>query len=332
MTSPLRLALVGAAHPHVDYVLDEVARRDDVEIVGLFEHDESRRAWLRRRAPAPAFDNLDALIATARPDIAAVVTEPGLRGAVLPRLIEAGVFALVDKPLATRRAELEAIATALAGRDRLALMLEKRFYPATRALRDLIGAGALGELVSIWATGPHKLNPATRPRWYFDADLYGGILTDLAVHDIDLALWLSGETRGRVSGWTSRAFPPGAPGFPAQGRAVVETASGLSIVVDGDWIQPDASPRHGDYFMRVSGTLGRADVFFAQNRLVAETHDRPARELPLPEPIGPAAFAFDHLTTGAPLAIPAVEALRASRVALLAQVSAARDGAWLGFD
>lgn len=332
MAKLLRLALIGAAHPHVDYVLDEVARRDDVEIVALLERDGARRARLRERAPAPVFDDLDALIADARPDIAAVVTEPGLRGPIVLRLIEAGVFALVDKPLATRRAELDAIEAALAGRDRLALMLEKRFYPTTRALREIIAAGELGDLVSIRATGPHKLGPATRPRWYFDAALYGGILTDLAVHDIDLALWLSGETCGRVSGWISPISAEGAPGFPAQGRALVETASGLSILVDGDWIQPASSPRHGDYAMRVSGTKGRADVYFAENRLVVETHDRPAREAPLPAPIGPATFAFDHLTQGAPLAIWSADALRASRVALLAQESAAQNGAWFAFD
>ena len=325
----LRLALIGAAHPHVDYVLDEIARRDDVVVVGLLEHDAERRARLLARAPAPVFDTLAALIATAQPDIAAVVTEPGLRGPIVRALIEAGVFALVDKPLATTRVDLDAIAAALAGRDRLALMLEKRFYPTTRALRDLVGEGALGELVSIWATGPHKLNPLTRPRWYFDPALYGGVLTDLAVHDVDLALWLSGETRGRVAGWISPVSAPGAPGFPAQGRAIVETANGLSIVVDGDWVQPDASPRHGDYFMRVTGSRGRADVYFAENRLVIETDSQPAREAPLPAPIGPATFAFDHLSKGAPLAIPAAAALRASRIALAAQESAAEGGVWL---
>lgn len=325
----LRLALIGAAHPHVDYVLDEIARRDDVAVVALMERDATRLAALRERAPAPAFARLDALLAETRPDIAAVVTEPGLRGPIVRRLIAANVFALVDKPLATTRADLDAIAAALAGRDGLALMLEKRFYPTTRALRDLVGAGALGDLVSIWATGPHKLRPAARPRWYFDAALYGGILTDLAVHDVDLALWLSGQTQGRVAGWISAVSAPGAPGFPAQGRAVVETAGGLSVVVDGDWIQPDASPRHGDYFMRVTGSRGRADVYFAENRLVVETQDRPAREVALPPPIGPATFAFDHRAKGEALAIPAAEALRASRVALAAQESAAQGGVWI---
>lgn len=49
----------------------------------------------------------------------------------------------------------------------------------------------------------------------------------------------------------------------------------LTLSIEGDWIQPEASPRHGDYAMRISGTRGRADVLFAENRLLVETATRP---------------------------------------------------------
>ncbi|MBL8589793.1 MAG: Gfo/Idh/MocA family oxidoreductase [Methylobacteriaceae bacterium] len=329
IASPLRLALVGAAHPHVDYALDEALRRDDVTIVAVCDHDPARRAAVAARAGAPAFETLDALLAAHRIDAAAVTTEPGLRAAIVARLLEAGVFVIVDKPMATSFDGLAAIEAARAGRPLLTLLLEKRRYPVTRALKELVDRGALGRIVTITTSGPHKLRPAARPDWYFDPDLYGGILNDLVVHEVDLALWLTGETARRICGWTSSAHPEGRPGFSLAGRALLETASGMQVAIDVDWLQPEASPRHGDYAMRVTGTLGRADVDFARNVLSVEAHDRAAFQPPLPDAESPARYAFDHLAKGAPLAITAQESVRATRLSLLAQQSAREGGVWM---
>ncbi len=193
-----------------------------------------------------------------------------------------GVFAIVDKPLAITIAQLAEIEAALAGRDLLTLLLEKRFYPVTLALREIIASGELGEIVTITSTGPHKLRPAGRPDWLFDPARYGGILADLAVHDIDLALTFTGAKAGTVTGWISPVSAEGTTGFPAAGRAVLTCDGGLQIAIDVDWTQPDASPRHGDYAMRISGTRGRADMLFAQNLLLVETATRACREVALP--------------------------------------------------
>lgn len=329
MTPPLSLAIVGAAHQHVDYVLDEVAARNDVAIVAVVEHDAARRQSLAARTGAPAYEDIGAMLAAHRPAAAAVVAEFGLRAEAIAQLLAAGAFVIADKPLATTRSGLAAIEAALAGRPRLALMLEKRFYPVTLALRDLVAEGRLGEIVTIHATGPHKLKPAERPAWMFDPASYGGILADLTVHDIDLALLLTGGRSGRVSGWVTPVAAEGTAAFPGAGRALIETQGGCQIAVDVDWLQPEASPRHGDYAMRVTGTRGRIDVFFAENRLVFEDHRSPAREMPLPQGEPPARFAIDHLVKARPLAVPTRDALRATCIALLAQESAGRESAWL---
>jgi hypothetical protein len=78
--------------------------------------------------------------------------------------------------------------------------------------------------------------------------------------------------------------------------------------------------------MRISGTEGRADVLFAENRLLVETATRPRREIDLPVGASPASFVFDHLARGETLQIAANEALRATRIAILAQESAANGG------
>lgn len=326
MSEALPLAVIGAAHSHLDYVLDEVAARAEVRIVAVVEHDPARLALLEQRTGAPGYADHHAMLRQHRIAAAAVVTEFGHRAAIVADLAARGILAIVDKPLAVRMGDLDAVTAALNGRDLVALMLEKRFYPVTLALRELVAEGRLGQIVAIHSTGPHKLRPAGRPAWMFDQAHYGGILADLAVHDIDLGLLLCGARSGQVSGWISPVPPPGTADFAGFGRAIVSCTDGPQIAVEVDWLQPDASPRHGDYAMRVTGTHGRADALFAQGRLILETHAQPAHAETLPEGRSPAGFALDHLLTGAPLAIPAAEALRATRIAILAQQSAEAGG------
>ena len=320
------IAIIGAARPHVEYVLSEIANRTDVRVVAIADHDPARRAELERRTMAPGYADPNALLDAHPMQAAAIFTEFGLRAPIVAELLRRGIFAIADKPMAVTRAQLATIEDALAGRNLLTLLLEKRFYPVTLALRSVIESGELGDVVSISATGPHKLVPSRRPAWMFEPSTYGGILADLTVHDIDLALWLTGYSSGTISGWISPTPAAGTTNFPALGRAILACDGGPQFAIEVDWIQPEASPRHGDYAMRMSGTKGRADVLFAENRLLVETATRPLREVDLPVGASPAGFVFDHLARGETLQIPASEALRATRIAILAQESAANGG------
>jgi predicted dehydrogenase len=322
----LDIAIIGAAHPHAEYVLSEIAVRTDVRVVAVADHDAARRAELERRTSAPGYADVNALLDAHPIRAAAVFTEFGLRAPIVANLLCRGIFAIADKPMAVTLAQLATIEQALAGRNLLTLLLEKRFYPVTLALRAIIDSGELGDIVSISATGPHKLIPSRRPAWMFEPATYGGILADLTVHDIDLALWLTGYSSGTISGWISPTPAAGTTDFPALGRAILTCDGGPQFSIDVDWIQPEASPRHGDYAMRMSGTKGRADVLFAENRLLVETATRPRREVDLPAGSSPAAFVFDHLVRGDALQIPATDALRATRIAILAQESAENGG------
>src|SRR6186713_523785 len=238
----------------------------------------TRRGELERRTMAPGYADPHALLDAHQVQAATVFTEFGLRAPIVAELLRRGIFAIADKPMAVTLAQLALIEEALAGRNLLTLLLEKRFYPVTLALRSIIQSGELGDVVSLSATGPHKLVPSRRPAWMFEPAIYGGILA---------------------------------------------CDGGPQFAIEVDWIQPEASPRHGDYAMRISGTKGRADVLFAENKLLVETATRPRREIDLPTGASPASFVFDHLARGETLQIPANEALRATRIAILAQESAA---------
>ncbi|MFX8199641.1 hypothetical protein ABTL12_20470, partial [Acinetobacter baumannii] len=62
---------------------------------------------------------------------------------------------------------------------------ERFIVPATTVAQKLIADGAIGQVVQTLGLGPHRLNRAIRPSWFFDAAHFGGILVDIASHQID---------------------------------------------------------------------------------------------------------------------------------------------------
>lgn len=308
----LRLAVAGTAHPHVAYVLDELPLRADVSLVGIADPDPS----LARRLEVPAYADHRALLAEQRPDVVVVAGIYSERGAVVVDALRAGAHVLADKPLCTSLSDVDSIAAAADASGRsVSLLLEKRGYPETLAARALLDSGDLGTLVQVAASGPHKLNRATRPSWFLDRATYGGVVADLAVHDIDLALWMTGARDGTVS----------ATGGALHGSVLLR-AGEVAATIEVSWLTPDAAPWHGDYRMRLTGTAGTAELLWAQGELIAVTHDRPPWTVALPERRRPAAAALDAFVAGEEPEIGTSASLLATRIALLAQDSADNGG------
>ena len=52
----------------------------------------------------------------------------------------------------------------------------------------LIDSGKLGKIVTVTILAPHRLNPSTRPDWFFDPEKNGGILADIGSHQVEQLL------------------------------------------------------------------------------------------------------------------------------------------------
>ncbi|TCO36036.1 putative dehydrogenase [Kribbella steppae] len=322
MPAPLRLAVIGAAHAHVRYALDEVTARENLVLVGVADPDPATAARYAGEFDVPAYDDHGRLLDELRPDVVMVAGIYADRAEAVVDSLRAGAHVLADKPLCTTRAELDAIEAAQQETGRIVtLLLEKRNYPETLAARALLADGSLGDLVQIASTGPHKLNRPTRPDWFLTRKGYGGILGDLAVHDIDLVLLLSGATEGTVAGLADGTDPE----FALSGSLLLRAGS-IAATIEVNWLTPAASPYHGDYRMRLTGTEGTAELFWAQNKLIAATTERPPWQVELPPGRRPAADAFDALSAGLEPETGTAAGFAATRVALLAQESADAGG------
>lgn len=330
----MKVAILGAAHQHVDYALAEVEHREELELVAVAEADETLRRRFLPGIEVPSYRSAQELLAEYDVDVALVAGIYSQRADATVAALRAGAHVLADKPLCTSLEQLAQVrAAAEQARRHVSIVFEKRFHPATLALRQLLAEGVLGKIAMIASTGPHKLNQAARPGWFLDRATYGGIAGDLPIHDIDLVLDLVAEQEGRaaalqgsVSAFVGNARASDHPDFDDHVSLLLH-AGGVPATIEANWLGPEAADVHGHYRMRITGSEGTAEVDWAYHRLTVTTHDRERREVPLGPAQRPAQYFFDALLVGDEPEVTTAASLQATEIALKAQQSALDAGA-----
>jgi len=110
-------------------------------------------------------------------------------------LAEAGVHALIEKPLAVDTPAAQRITAAFAAKGLVGAVGHiERYNPALQKLREKLDAGDLGEVYQI----------ITRRQGPFPARIADvGVVKDLATHDIDLTAWVARSAFATVSARTT---------------------------------------------------------------------------------------------------------------------------------
>ncbi|MCV7431493.1 Gfo/Idh/MocA family protein [Mycolicibacterium bacteremicum] len=145
-------------------------------------------------------------------------THPSHRDNAIAAL-DAGKHVLVEKPLAVDAEGARAIAAAAARNDRfVGEAMWTKFLPKFDVIRQLLDAGALGEIRTVIADHGEFFTPDHR---IYDASLAGGPLLDLGTYTIALAHFVSeGFSSVRAFGQDARA------GLNGQISAVLSDATG----------------------------------------------------------------------------------------------------------
>jgi predicted dehydrogenase len=206
-----RVAIVGLNHYHVTGWVESLAEFPDrLEIAALYDANPARglrltpdhadphlsRSLPHWAAELPFFDDLDALIDKAKPDLALVTLPNADAPDAVAKLGRAGVHLLVDKPGARTAAEAErGFGAAKAAGAKVAVGFTRRYGRGWRDAKAMIDDGRLGPLISteaIFVTSSVAVRDPANLIFNKEA-MGGGVLHWLGVHDLDLLLWLTGD-------------------------------------------------------------------------------------------------------------------------------------------
>jgi UDP-N-acetylglucosamine 3-dehydrogenase len=195
--SPLRAGVVGLGTMgrHHVRVLRELS---GVELVGATDPEPRARAAADRTISVTA--DLDELLALGL-DMCVVASPTLTHTDVGLRLADAGVHALIEKPLASDPESGRVLAKAFEQRGLVGAVGHiERYNPAVSALRVRLEQGDLGSVFQI----------TTRRQGPFPQRIRDvGVVMDLATHDIDLTQWVTGCRYLTVTAFTAQ--PSGRP-------------------------------------------------------------------------------------------------------------------------
>ena len=190
--------------------LEAIAASGVADVAALADPDRDCLEAAARSAPGAgllATDLRELLCADL--DGIVIATPSALHAEQAIAALEQGVAVFCQKPLGRTAAEARAVVAAAQRADLLlGVDMSYRRTAAGRALRERIGAGAIGpvheaDLVFHNAYGPDK-------PWFLDPALSGGgCAVDLGIHLVDLVLWVLGFPA--VEGVHARRWRAGEP-------------------------------------------------------------------------------------------------------------------------
>lgn len=259
----IRFGVVGVEHPHamnmITGLLDAGA-----ECAGLATQNPGPLfAQCRTRFPdLPVVDDQRRLIDDPAIDLIVSADVPDLRAGVSIAAMRAGKDVLLAKPGCTTLDQLGAIRRTVAetGRHWVIAFSERVHVPSAVRAGQLVRDGAIGTVIQTIGLGPHRLKPETRSGWFFDATRGGGILTDLASHQVDQFLYYTGSTTAEIVASTIGNYGlPQYPKFEDFGEILLRSdhAHGYIRV---DWFTPDGLPTWGDGRLTILGTEGYIEL------------------------------------------------------------------------
>lgn len=259
----LRFAAIGLDHAHIfDHVRG--LRAAGAECVGYdpTTTDPGVLEGFRKQFPDIPAVHRDRLLDDPSIEVICTAAIPRDRGPLAIEAMRRGKDVMVDKPGCVSLAQLDDIRRVVreTGRIFSVCFSERLCVPAAVLAGKMVAQGAIGDIVQTVGLGPHRLNRRIRPSWFFEPAAIGGIINDIASHQVDQFLFYTGSTHADVVASSTGNFAnPENPDFEDFGEMLVRSdrASGYIRV---DWYTPDGLPTWGDGRLTILGTKGYIEL------------------------------------------------------------------------
>ena len=258
-----RFAAIGLDHGHI-YGMSNGLREAGGELVAVFDPDAAKVEAFCRTYPGVKAARTEAEILE-DPAIRLVASAPipCQRGPLGLRVLDHGKDYFTDKPPFTSLDQLEAARAKVSETGRIFAVYYSERLHAEAAVRagQLVEQGAIGHVVQVIGLGPHRLNPDSRPPWFWDPAQYGGILVDIGCHQIEQFLHYTGATDARVlHSKVGNYANPAHPAFQDFGDATLLADNDATGYFRVDWFTPRGLGAWGDGRTVILGTDGTIEL------------------------------------------------------------------------
>lgn len=222
----------------------------NIELVAVCDSNNKLGKEVAEQYRVPFYNNHQALLKNVKFEAASIVVPTILHKKIALDFIKHKINILVEKPLAhTSAAAMDIVKAAKKNKVKLLVGHIERYNPATMRLLDLIKKKYFGNIISINSTRVGLFPPHI-------SDV--GVVTDLAVHDMDIISKIAGKQPSRV-------FAVGGSTFintHHDHAEIILDYGSFSGFIQVNWTTPVKIRR-----LTVTGTKGYAELNYISQKL-----------------------------------------------------------------
>jgi predicted dehydrogenase len=256
-------AAVALDHGHI-YGMCNGLREAGGTLKWVYDPDPAKVEAFRSRFPdVKVAESEQQVLQDPEVRLVAAAAVPSLRGPLGIRVMEHGKDYFTDKTPFTALEQLEAARETVKRTGKKYMVYYSERLHVESAVYDgkLIKDGAIGRVIQVIGTGPHRLNAPSRPAWFFEKEKYGGILCDIGSHQVEQFLYFAGckdakLLHSKVANYHNKQYPE----LEDYGDATFVGDNGATNYFRVDWFTPNGLRTWGDGRTIILGTDGYIEL------------------------------------------------------------------------
>ncbi len=204
-SGPLRIAIIGMVHGHVEGLLWQASQRSDLKLVGIYEPDRAvfdRLAAKYKLDPSLYSSDLGAMLDTTKPEAVSVMGSIKDHLAAVEACAPRGVHLLLEKPLAFTTVDAQRMSDLAQEHKVLVLTnFETSWYASIREAKHMVDSGAMSPIRKMVFRHGHKgpKEIGCSPEflaWLTDpVQNGGGAIVDFGCYGAVLSTWMMNGER-----------------------------------------------------------------------------------------------------------------------------------------
>lgn len=258
----IRFSVIGLNHGHIYGMVNSLLQGGGTLVAVYAKEPDLLQNFTKRYPQAKIAKSEDEIIEDASVQLVASASIPVDRSPLGIRVMKAGKDFMADKPGIVTLEQLREVKKVQKETQRIYSITysERLANPASVQAGKLVQEGAIGKVVQLIGLGPHRMQPESRPDWFFEPDRAGGILCDIGSHQCDQFLYYTDSKQAEVSfAQTGNFNIPNYPNYQDFGDMSVRSKHATGYIRI-DWFTPEGLGTWGDGRTFILGTEGYIEM------------------------------------------------------------------------
>jgi len=258
--SSVCFGVIGTHHVHVYDLTNDLLSAEAALKGFCSDEDSSAEAYIKYYDDVTRVADNKEILNDPEIDLVVVCVLPPDRADIACAAMRAGKDVLLEKPGALKLEDIAKIRQTRIETGRIChVVYGELLLPSTLKALELYQQGRIGDLVSIEGFGPHS-EGTTRPDWFYDKSVGGGILTDIGCHQAAQFMEFTDDDAPKIlSATCGNIAHPEKENFFDTGTFLLKSGQ-VTGYTRMDWFIPEGLGIWGDIRTVITGTKGYLDV------------------------------------------------------------------------